>query len=153
MELFMTFLKLPISYHEKWFLNQSLAFQLWWGIWDLLWWENWVLMMPTNLDFCCLSSWTCLLPSGYLVLPFLAVFDWSLSLLWPWLCQNSSKFSCLCDPVILGSFDPEILGVSDLLGVSCLWDPEILVWPRSWDSVILTRLEQLDPECVRYWVC
>jgi hypothetical protein len=28
----------------------------------LLWWENWVLMMPGNLGFCCLCSYTCLQP-------------------------------------------------------------------------------------------
>jgi hypothetical protein len=64
-----------------------------------------------------------------LVLPALAISDWSLSFLWSWLYQNSSEFSCLCDPVILGSWDPEILGVSELLGVQLPlgpWDPGIL---------------------------
>ena len=28
--------------------------------------ENWVLMMPSNLGFCCLCSYTCILPSDYL---------------------------------------------------------------------------------------
>jgi hypothetical protein len=51
----------------------------------------------------------CLLPTIWLslVLPALAMSDWSLSFLWPWLCQNSSESSCL-------------------------WDPEILVWLSSW---------------------
>jgi hypothetical protein len=33
-----------------------------WGIQGLPWWENWVLMMPSSLGFCCLCSCTCLLP-------------------------------------------------------------------------------------------
>jgi hypothetical protein len=41
-----------------------------------------------------------------LLLPALLISDMSLSLLWSWLCQNSSEFSCLCDPVILWSWDP-----------------------------------------------
>ena len=41
-----------------------------------------------------------------LMLPTLTISDWSLSFLWSWLCQNSSEFSCLYDPVILGSWDP-----------------------------------------------
>jgi hypothetical protein len=47
-----------------------------------------------------------------LVLPALAIFNWNLSLLSPWLCQNSSEFNCLCVPVTLGSWDPEILCMS-----------------------------------------
>jgi hypothetical protein len=43
--------------------------------------------------------------------------DWSLSFLSSWLSQNSSKSSCLWDPVILGSCDPEILGVLEHQGV------------------------------------
>ena len=52
-----------------------------------------------------------------LVLPALAVSDWTLSLLSSWLRQNSSKSSFLCNPVILRFCDPEILGVSELIGV------------------------------------
>ena len=33
------------------------------------------------------------------------------------LSQNASESSCFCDPMILGSCDPEILGVSEFLGV------------------------------------
>ena len=36
-----------------------------WCIKGLLWWENWVLMMPTYIGFCCLWSCTCLSPFGY----------------------------------------------------------------------------------------
>jgi hypothetical protein len=32
----------------------------------LLWWESLVLMMPSNLGFCCFYSYDCLLPSDYL---------------------------------------------------------------------------------------
>jgi hypothetical protein len=51
------------------------------------------------------------------VLPAFTIYDWHLSFLWPWLCQNSSEFGCLCVHVILGSCHPEILDVSELLGV------------------------------------
>jgi hypothetical protein len=37
-----------------------------WIIQSLLWWQNWVLMMPSSLRFCSLCSCTCLLPSSYL---------------------------------------------------------------------------------------
>ena len=75
--------------------------------------------------------------------------DWTLSFLWSWLCQNSSDISGLCDPVILGSWDPEILGVSELLGVKLplgTWDPGVtkLLW--SLDLVILGVLECLGVE-------
>ena len=54
-----------------------------------------------------------------LVLPALAIFDWSLFFLCSWLWQNSSESACLCDPVILQSCDPEIwggLGEKDIAG-------------------------------------
>jgi len=63
-----------------------------------------------------------------LVLPALVVSDWSMSLLWSWLCQNSSDSSCFCDPGILWSCDPEILGVSELLGIKLplrYWNPGV----------------------------
>jgi hypothetical protein len=71
-----------------------------------------------------------------LVLPTLTISDWSLSFLWSWLCQNSSKSSCLCDLLILESYDPEILGVSQLLGVKLPlgpWDPGVSKLLGSWD--------------------
>jgi hypothetical protein len=37
------------------------------GIQSSLWWENWVLMIPSSLGFCCLCSCFCLSPSGYLL--------------------------------------------------------------------------------------
>jgi hypothetical protein len=33
---------------------------------DLIWWKNWVLMTPSNLDFFCFCSYSFLLPSDYL---------------------------------------------------------------------------------------
>ena len=54
----------------------------------------------------------------YGVLPDLAVSNWILSFLIFWLCHNSSESICLYDPVILGSCDHEILGMSELLGVN-----------------------------------
>jgi hypothetical protein len=69
-----------------------------------------------------LTIWLCI------VLPALSVSDWCLSLLWSWLCQNSSVSNCLCDPVILGSWNPEILGMSELLGVKLplgSWNPGV----------------------------
>jgi hypothetical protein len=65
------------------------------------------------------------------------------------LCQNSSEFSCLCDFVILGSSDPEILGVSELLGVRVSlgpWVPGVTKLLGSWDSVVLGVLEHLGVE-------
>ena len=71
-----------------------------------------------------------------LELPALNVSDWSLSFLWYWLCQNSSESSCLCDTVILESCHPEILGVSELLGVKLplgFWNPGVTKLLRSCD--------------------
>jgi hypothetical protein len=49
-------------------LDLYLAFLVWWCIQDLLWWESLVLMMPSNLGFCCSFSYLkCLLPSIYLI--------------------------------------------------------------------------------------
>jgi hypothetical protein len=83
----------------------------------------------------------CLSPSIWLslVLPALAISDWSLSFLWSWMCQNSSEFSCLP-----WSWDPGILRSSvcqNSRKSSCPWDPEMLVWPSSWDPGILGVLE------------
>jgi hypothetical protein len=75
------------------------------------------------------------------VLPALYISDWSLSFLWFWLCQNSSEFSCLWDPVILGSCDPEILHVSGLLGVKLPLGP--------WDPGVTKLLGSCGPRCVR----
>ena len=109
---------------------------MWWYIQDLLWWENWVLMMPSNLGFCCLHSYASVTIWLSLVVPALLVSDWSLSLLWSWFCQNSSSSSCLWDPVIMGSCDPDILGVSELLGVKLplgSWNPGVIKLLRSHD--------------------
>jgi hypothetical protein len=40
------------------------------------------------------------LASHHLVISSGTLSDWNLFLLLPWLCQNSTKSSCLCDPVI-----------------------------------------------------
>jgi hypothetical protein len=69
-----------------------------------------------------------------LVLPALAVSDWSL---WSWLCQNSSESSCFCDTVILGSYDLEILGVSKLL--------RLKLPLGSWNPVLTKLLKSCDP--------
>jgi hypothetical protein len=52
-----------------------------------------------------------------LVLTVLADSDCSLSLLLFWLCPSSFEYNCLCESAILWSCVPEILGVSELLGV------------------------------------
>jgi hypothetical protein len=85
----------------------------------------------------------CLPPAIWLslVLSALSVSDWSLSSLWSWLCQNASEFSCLCTFVILGSCDPEILGVSQLLRVKLPLGP--------WNPVVTKSLGSWDPEHVR----
>jgi hypothetical protein len=84
-----------------------------------------------------------------LVLPALTTSDWSLSFLWSWLCQNSSELSWFCESVILGCCDPKILRywICQSSGeLSYLWDPEILVWPDSWDP---GKLWSCGPGCVR----
>jgi hypothetical protein len=67
----------------------------------------------------CLHPTICL----SLALPALTISDWSLSFLSSWLCQNSSVFSCPRDPVILGSWDLEILSTSELLAVKMPLEP------------------------------
>lgn len=70
------------------------------------------------------------------------------------MCHNSSEFSYLCDPMILGSCDPEILGVSEFLGIKVLlrpWcdqDPGIL---ESWNPKILGMLEFSGVEAPLLW--
>ena len=86
----------------------------------------------------------CLPPAIWLslVLHALVISDW---ILWSWLYQNSSEFSCFCDPVSRRSCDFKLLGHS-FWESSCLWDPEILVWSSSWDpwiTVVLGTLEYL----------
>ena len=96
-------------------LDPYIAFLVWWYIQDLLWWKSWVLMMTSNLGFCCFYSYACLLPFDY--------FKCSLpSIIW-------------LEPVF-----PLIPVESELLRVQLsLWscDPEILMWPSSWDPGIL----------------
>jgi hypothetical protein len=53
-------------HHEMWFLNQSLAFQVIWGIQSSLHCKNFILTIPNSLVFCCLYSCLCLSPSVYL---------------------------------------------------------------------------------------
>jgi hypothetical protein len=62
-ELVMSFLMSSIIIIRS---DLSLAFLVWRCMQDLLWWENWVLMMPGNLCFCCLLSYASLLPTEYL---------------------------------------------------------------------------------------
>ena len=65
-----------------------------WGIQDLLWWEKWVLMMPSSLHFCCFCSCPCFLPSGYL---------------W-WLVLLSLTVTCpFCKPVCQYSWETSSL--------------------------------------------
>jgi hypothetical protein len=74
------------------------------------------------------------------VLPSLVISDWIFSFLNSQLIQNSSESSFLCNPVIPGSCDPEILGVSEFLGFRLplrLWDPSVNKLLGSWDSKIL----------------
>jgi hypothetical protein len=106
---------------------------MWWCVQDLLWWENWILMMPSNLGFV-----------AYILV--LAISDWSLSFLWFWLCHNSSEFNCFCDPVMLEYCDPKFLHVSELLGVKLPlgpWDPGVTKLLESCDPVILGVLKHL----------
>jgi hypothetical protein len=72
-ELFMSFLKSSIIIMRSGFKSESCSSSV--CIQYFLWWKNWVLMMSSNLGFCCLCSYTCLLPSGYLYchLPLLSL--------------------------------------------------------------------------------
>lgn len=78
-DLFVSFLNTSIIIIRSDFKSQYF-FLVCLGIKFLLWWMNSVLMMPNSLGFCCLFSCTCLCLSVLLV--DLAVFDWSVSLLW-----------------------------------------------------------------------
>ena len=105
----------------------------------MLWWESWVLMMLSNLGFCCFCSYACLLPSNYLKCSLPSIY-----MIRP--CPSCNP-GCVRTPqssavsVILGSCDPEILGVSELLGVKLPLgpsDPSVTKFRGSW-----------DPGCVR----
>jgi hypothetical protein len=84
-----------------------------WYIQCLLWWENWVLMLPRSTGFCCLSSFHCL---SHL---FISDVTWTCC---PWL-----------EPVLLQS-----LFVLNHLGSNFLW-----VWEGVWRvcSMSLAMLE------------
>ena len=127
---------LKVLYHhrEKWFLDLSLVFPVWCCTQDLLCWENCVLMMPSNLNFCCLCSYACLPPSDYLKcsLPSIYLTGASPSCNPRWVgIPQSPAFSVILwfwDPVNLRSWVCQSTWQS-----SFLWDHEILVWPSSWD--------------------
>jgi hypothetical protein len=132
-ELFMTFLK---SWEVIFAMN--LAFLVWWCIWDLLGWENGVLMMPSNLGFCCLCSYACLMPSDCL--------QYYLPLLYLTEACPSCDTDCFRIPqspavsVILLFWHPEILSVSEFLEVRLPlgpWDPGVTMLLGSCDPVIL----------------
>ena len=103
---------------------------------------NWVLMMPSNLGFCCLCSYACFLPSGYL------------QCYGPQLCLTGAcpshnpgfvrtpQSRCLCDPVILqscvcqSSWDPVTWVCQSAWEWSCLW----VLW--GWLQSLLPRSTQ-----------
>jgi hypothetical protein len=65
--------------------------------------------------------------------------------------SKSLEFSCLCNPVIPESYDPEILGVSEFLGIKLPlgpWEPGVIKLLRSGilGSWILGVLEHLGVE-------
>jgi hypothetical protein len=65
--LVMSFLKSSIIIMRRDFRSEScFSGVVCWGIPDLLWKNNWVLMMPSNLGFCCLCSYACLPLPDYL---------------------------------------------------------------------------------------
>jgi hypothetical protein len=101
-------------------------------------WESLALMMPSNLGFCCFCSYACLLPSDYLKCSIPSVYligacpscnpDW-------FRIPQSPDFSVILwvqDPVNLRFWVCQSCWQS-----SFLQNPEILVWPRSWDVGIL----------------
>jgi hypothetical protein len=111
----------------------------------LLWWGNWVLMMPSNLGFCCFCSYTSLLPSDYLKcsLPSIYLIGACPSCNPGWVrTPQSPAFS-----VILWFCDPESLGVSVFLAVKLPlrpWDPGVTKLLGLWNPKILGMLEHLE---------
>ena len=92
------------------------------------------------------------------MLAALNISDWNLSFLYSQLSQNSSESSFLWDPGILGSWDPEILGVSEFLAVKLplrSWDPVVTKLLGSWGPKILSVLEHLEvvpPLGAVFWI-
>jgi hypothetical protein len=85
-----------------------------WCIQGLMWWEKWVLMMPTYIGFCCL--WSCAhLSSLYIWLSpvFAGLGDsvWSLSLL------SLGCFNCSQSPVWPSNW--RLFRVAEKLLISC----------------------------------
>ena len=124
-------------------LDTFIAFLVWWCVLDFLWWENWFLITPRNLGFCCICSYTCLSPSDYLKcsLPSLYLIRACPSCNPSWVRTPQSLSLWFWDPGILRFWVCQSSWES-----SCLWDPEILVWPNSWDPEMLWFC---DPEPVR----
>jgi hypothetical protein len=90
--------------------------------------------MPSNLGFCCLYSFACLLHCEYLCPCYLTGACLFCN------CGCVRTPHGLAVSMILWSCDPVILRFwmfQSSLESSCLWDPEILVWPSSWVSGIL----------------
>jgi hypothetical protein len=93
--------------------------------------------MSCNLGFCCFCFYTFLLPSEYLKYSL-----YSIHLIG--VCPSCNPRWVRMPPslvfsVILGSCEPEILGMSEFLAIKL---PLILVWPISW-----------DPGILRSWAC
>jgi hypothetical protein len=105
----------------------------------LLWWENWVLMMSSNLGFCCFYSYTCLPLSAYLKcslpLPYL-IGAWpfcnpywvrtpqlQLSL---WSCESGIlRFWCVRVSGSQASFETLRSWCDQASGILGSWDPGI----------------------------
>ena len=103
----MSFLMSSISIMSCCFKSNS-CFSSVLGIQDLLWWENWVLMLPNSFGFCWYGSCACLLPSGYL---------------WCWLVLFSLAGACTSNGPV--SLCPHSWETSSLLVVSVckgLWN-------------------------------
>ena len=127
-------------------LDPYLAFLVWCRIHHLLWWESWVVIMPSNLVFCCFFYYTCLQPSDFVTCflplvyligacpscnpgrvrtPQMPAFFVILSFRDPlilrfWVCQISWQSRFLWDPGVtkpLGSWGPTILGLLECLEV------------------------------------
>jgi hypothetical protein len=97
--------------------------------------------MPSNLGFCCLCSYTC---SHHLIISSATCpHNIWLEPVLPMTLVVSELYRV---QLSLWSCDPEILGVSELLGVKLPqgpWDPGV---PSSWDPGILDMLEHLGVE-------
>ena len=106
---------------------------------DLLWWESWVLMMPSNLGFCCFCSYSCLLPPDYLkyLLSSIYLIGVCPSYIHSWFrTPQSPAFSVILCLLVLWTWDSGC--VRDLGSQVPLrpWNTGVTKLHLSWDPVV-----------------